>query len=166
MALPNSAPGAFPRAGPITYLDVSLTDVQHALDGPFPEVSTWYHATYENRIGRIIRQGLIPACWRGGDTCCMFGYDTKLEAELRSPFIIEVTSPALIGELKAWWVPPTKIDGVWLSDRFLSRDQARAEFALRTPQLRDVPGGCACELSDLCSEQITCWRRTWETNPD
>lgn len=153
--------GAFPLVGPLTYMPLDMDSVRAALDGPYPESRTWYHATWEPALGAILRVGLIPSCWWGGDSCCVFGYDRpeELPEGRRSGWTLEVSSRALTGQLRAWWVPPSGVRGAWHEGLFWSRSELRAQFPDPAPVTRE---GCYCELSELVSEQQRLWRSTWE----
>jgi hypothetical protein len=159
----DEALGAFPTLGPLTYMELTPTQVRAALRGPYPWSRTWYHLTPRETLPIILRQGLVPACWRGGDTCCVFGYDSLLEADLQRSVAVEVHSSAPETDLKAWWVPFRLIRGFWDSSGFVPIHAARRALAIDEVTLPDVPGGCMCNLSELCDEQISAWRRTWRS---
>lgn len=143
--------------GPITYLNVSPEEAKRSLEsGPYPPVTRWFHATTREVVALALAQGLMPACWRGRDTCCVFGYDSinDLPAYHGSSWILEIESAALLGQLKAWWVPAASIRAVWHQR---SRHTLAAQLVY-SPVLTD---GCACELSDLtCAEQLM-WRKQY-----
>jgi hypothetical protein len=90
----------------------------------------------------------------------VLGLDS-LEAFLqrrRHLWILEVESPALDGDIKAWWVPPKAIRGAWRRDRFYSRN----ELAPITADAgMESVAGCDCPLSPICRQQQAVWRDTW-----
>lgn len=153
--------GVFPLAGPLPYLNASVPRLrQLASSGPYPEVKTWFHATYSGRLNIILRTGLIPSCWWGGDTCGVFGFDRldELCSARRDDWVLEVRSCALPVDVKAWWVPRSAIRGFW----------RKGQRQIPPPLIRDVtplwprePAGCGCELHELVREQQEIWRRTW-----
>ena len=60
----------------------------------------------------------------------MMGYDTLddfLERR-RHLWVLEIVGPALNGDLKAWWVPPHYIRGVWRLDSFTPREEIVRTF--------------------------------------
>src|SRR5439155_18114734 len=123
--------------------------------GPYASTRAWYHATYENAVASILAEGLIPSCWWGGDTCCVFGYDTLDEARSRGTgWVIEIRSEALDGDLKAWWVPRSRIVGVWHETTFHRTGQA----GLTSSQAPKVSGGCSCDLALICEAEAQLWR--------
>jgi hypothetical protein len=158
--LPESVLGAFPRLGPVTYLPLSPDAVREALTGEYPPNRTWFHATWERSLGSILRAGLIPSCWWGGDACCVFGYDRRedIPQHRASGWILEFHSRALEDQLKAWWVPVSALRGAWRWDRFWSVDELRRQF---TGSAAATTHGCYCELSELSVEQQRLWQTTW-----
>jgi hypothetical protein len=155
--------GAFPALGPITYLYLSVPEVERALEtGPYRPMTRWFHATTREVAALALEQGLTPSCWRHRDTCAIFGYDSidDLPAYRQSSWILEIESAALTGQLKAWWAPARSIRAVWHKGR-------RRAVAPRLiyPELRGQVDGCACELSELTrAEQLT-WRRQIRSGP-
>lgn len=146
--------GVFPLGNPIPYTG----QVEPVHRGNIPARRTWYHATWEERVGAIARWGLLPSCWFGGDCCCVFGYDTSegAAASLPNRWIIEVQSRVEADtDLKAWWVPPWCISGAWHQGHFSSR-----ETLLRFP-VWDVTArlGQFCCSDGLCVAQYELWRQ-------
>jgi hypothetical protein len=126
--------------------------------GEAPAEQIWYHATHESAARAACRQGLIPSCWTGGDSCCVFGYDKMEDIPVhRGEWVIEVRSRALDSQLKAWWVPVGAITGVWLRGTFLSVEQIRVSIT----SLAQPTGNCICELSALTAFETSRWRETW-----
>ena len=149
--------GAFPVVGPVTYLKMSPAEVRAALAGPYPAESVWFHATsYEAAISAI-HCGLIPSCWWGLDSCCVFGCNRldDVPAYRRAGWILEVHSAALDNQLKAWWVPAAAIHGVWHEGVF----HDRADFRSQAPRLPVVKETCCCDLAELTAIEIAAWRR-------
>ncbi len=158
MSSASDFPGTFPSIGPVTYLPLAPHEVRDLMKGEPPIERTWFHATHERAARAACRQGLIPSCWTGGDSCCVFGYDDMDQIPIhRGEWVLEVLSHALESQLKAWWVPATAISGVWRRGRFTRAD------ALRVPSswLSAPSGSCACDLADLTTTQIKRWRTTW-----
>jgi hypothetical protein len=153
--------GSFPVAGPVTYLTDDPLECQRLMAGPPPPLSTWFHGTTERAARLSCVQGIAPGCWigTGGQCCGVLGYGSLsgLLEDRSYSSIVEVVSPALAGDLKAWWVPPTQVRGVWRLGIFLPRKQVAA--ACREP-LSEPIGGCACPLSALCCRQQELWRST------
>jgi hypothetical protein len=149
--------GAFPLRGPVTYLHLTVTEVREALRGPYPATTTWFHQTDEAEAASAVWQGLIPSCWVGGDGCCVFGDDRRQPASpYRGDWILEVQSPALPEQQRAWWVPPARIVGSWHDGGFYSATELRE---LGPPLLRPT-GTCGCDLAELVGEQVALWRMT------
>jgi hypothetical protein len=149
--------GAFPRDRPLTYLHLTEAEVRALrAQAPPPEV-TWFHATSEEAACAAALYGLVPSCWRGGDSCCVFGYSFREEIPLRRrrDWIVEVHSRALPGQLKAWWVPPQAIHGAWHHDRFHPATDLR-ERAAEIPEVRQQ---CGCDLALVTAEEIARWRQ-------
>jgi hypothetical protein len=144
--------GAFPALGPLTYLPLDLAAVRAALDGDYERPRTWFHATNEAAARSAAVQGLLPSCWVGGD-CCVFGHD-ETERARRGDWLLEIRSPALPGQLKAWWVPPQAVRGAWHRGRFVGRNELRQGAVA----LYAVHGSCDCELAALTVEQVARWR--------
>ena len=69
-------------------------------------------------------------------------------------FALEVQSPALPEQQRAWWVPPAHIVGSWHDGVFYSATELRE---LGPPLLRPT-GTCGCDLAELVAEQIALWR--------
>jgi hypothetical protein len=153
--------GAFPKIGPVVYLDISEDSIREALEsGPYPAETTWLHATYSDRLPLIARTGLIPSCWWGGDSCAIFGVRRRQDLGLvrRSDPLIEVRSRALHDSAKAWWVPPSAIKGVWRGTRRLRLTTGSPSGSPVWPR---EPNGCSCELREIVREQQLLWRETW-----
>jgi hypothetical protein len=151
--------GAFPVAGPVVYLPGDTSELRRMLAGPYPPLQRWFHATYEHVAVAACQQGLIPACWQGGDSCGVFGYDQLQDLPIwrQDPWVLEVRSRALDGPLKAWWVPAHAIRGAWHGGVFYPAVDLRQ----REAELVEPAGTCECELVALTGEQITLWRNTW-----
>jgi hypothetical protein len=152
-----SEAGAFPLAGPLTYLHADLAEIrEYIASDERPPVSLWFHATSEEAARAAAVEGLIPSCWCGRDSCCVFGYSSLDDVPERRQrdWIIEVESRALPGQLKAWWVPPQAIRGAWHEGGFHTRD----ELATSPAQRAAVAETCSCELHELTREQIMRWR--------
>ena len=158
MLCASDCPGSFPAKGPVTYLPLSPEEVQASMTESAPAERTWFHATNERAARAICRQGLIPSCWTGGDSCCVFGYNEVSQIPVyRGEWVLEVRSHALESQLKAWWVPAGAIRGVWRNGKFYSAATLRATLGV----LAEPPGGCACELSSITEGQIALWRGSW-----
>lgn len=149
--------GAFPALGPLTYLHLDSAEVSAALESEAGPECIWYHATDEASARSAALQGLVPSCWRGGDCCCIFGQDERLE-NARRPWLLEIRSPALPGQLKAWWVPAYAIQGAWHRGQFISV----AELRQGATALADPAGSCECNLAALTREQVARWREAAE----
>lgn len=160
---PMSAPsdevgsvGCFPAAGPVPYLTddprVAAEFLQQASAEP---VRTWWHITYEYLLPQVATTGLIPSCWRGGDSCVVFGIDdrTDVPSWRLGDWIVEVRSPAPVGPVKAWWVQPSAIVGGWHRGQF---------HRLERPHAVPPPNvdGCPCPLSEICRDQQRRWLAT------
>jgi hypothetical protein len=153
--------GAFPTLGPLPYLHLSEDEVRGAaIAGPFPSEATWFHVTYADRLPIVLRTGLIPSCWFGGDSCAVFGFEGHVEVPLmrQSDWILEIRSYALAGPAKAWWVPPSSIHGLWRGGVAHHVPPATYVFQRRWPRQID---GCDCSLSGIVGEQQALWRSTW-----
>jgi hypothetical protein len=153
----NSDAGAFPLAGPLTYLRVPLAEIRDCLQSAeFAPVSIWFHATSEHAARAAAAEGLIPSCWCGGDSCCVFGHSSfdEMPRWRRQDWVVEIESRALPGQLRAWWVPPQAIRGVWHDGQFFGRDELEA----RSGVAELVSESCPCDLHGLTSEQIARWR--------
>jgi hypothetical protein len=158
MSCASECPGAFPALGPVTYLPIGEDEVEAALLTPAPEEQTWFHATNEYAARAACRQGLIPSCWVGGDSCCVFGYDTRGDIPAyRGEWVLEIRSHALASQLKAWWVPVNAIRRIW------TRGEALLPSAVAARAVRLAsPKGCDCELAGQTKAQIERWRATWD----
>jgi hypothetical protein len=153
--------GAFPVDGAVTYLTDNPRECRRLMRGPKAPVRTWFHGTTE-RVARLACvQGLVPGCWlREGGECCVHGYyslDAFLERR-KHLWIVEVRGPVLAGDLKAWWVPPSYVRGIWRFDSFISREEVAA---MHVDALVEPRTGCGCGLSSECAEQQSTWRSTW-----
>jgi len=161
LGIPNTL-GSFPAVGPVTYLTDDPFECQRLMGGPLPSVCTWFHGTSERAAGLACVQGIAPGCWigAGGECCGVLGYDSPDDFLQRRGhlWIVEIAGPALGGDLKAWWVPPSNVRGVWRLDSFSPRNEVAATS--REP-LTEPRVGCACPLSDICSQQQAFWRSTW-----
>ena len=83
------------------------------------------HPRGRGRLGGLA--GLIPSCWVGNDGCCVFGVDDRSgrSAGYRGDRPLEVQSPALPEQQKAWWVPPAAIRGAWHAGVFFDAVELR-----------------------------------------
>jgi hypothetical protein len=155
-------PGAFPTVGPVPYLFLSETEVRAAsASGPFPPETNWIHATYPDRLASVLREGLIPSCWWGGDSCAVFGFDRPDEVPMcrRDDWLLEVRSRALPGSVKAWWVPPTAIQRLWRGGQPVSIHEGLMQGVPAGPPIQD---GCSCDLAEIVREQQAGWRALCE----
>jgi len=154
--------GSFPEAGPVTYLTDDLAECRRLLLGPLPRVKRWFHGTTERAARLACFQGIVPGCWigAGGQSCGVLGHDSLHDFldRRRYQWIIEAVGPALNEDLKAWWVPPGDIRGVWRLGTFYLRS---AIAATHGKSVSTTKSGCACGLSELCAEQQRLWRATW-----
>ncbi len=149
--------GAFPLAGPLPYLDITPEQLERLRAGPYARPRTWYHATHGGAVAAILAEGLIPSCWWGGDGCCVFGYETLDDARSRETgWVIEIRSEALECDLKAWWVPRSRIVGVWHETSFHPAEQP-AHRPHRRATVRDK---CGCDLAPICEAEAQLWRET------
>ena len=147
--------GAFPAAGPVTYLHLTPAEAQELMLTPPPAERRWFHATYEHVARAASIEGLVPSCWAGGDSCCVFGYDRLVDIPVhRGGWLLEIHSRALPSQLKAWWVPAAAIRGVWRGGEWMSREVLRRETVATSN-----PAGCSCDLAELTSAQIAEWRQ-------
>jgi hypothetical protein len=152
--------GVLPLVGPVPYLTAVEEEARRLLVAPQPATnSTWWHATSVEVARIATRYGLVPSCWRGGDCCVVFGSaDAEDVKPSRGEALIEVVSRAIPGQLRAWWVPHTRVRGAWIADEFVTAEQ------LRIPPVRlvDDVRPCQCSLSAVVAEQQQQWRRTWQ----
>lgn len=153
----DSDAGAFPLAGPLTYLRADFAEIrEHLESAEFAPVSIWFHATSEHAARAAAVEGLVPSCWCGGDSCCVFGRSSLNEVPRwrRADWVVEIESRALPGQLKAWWVPPQAIRGAWHEGQFFTREDLVARSGLADA----VGESCPCDLHELTREQIARWR--------
>lgn len=151
---PEELYGVFPLGNPIPYTG----RVEQLCADNLPPQLTWYHRTRAENVASIVRLGLIPSCWFGGDCCCVFGVDTLGFAVATDPeeWVIEIRSRAEPGtDLKAWWVPPNRIEGAWHLGHFVS-----------PASLLSIPGrditqrlGKLCCSDGLCTVQFHTWQQ-------
>jgi hypothetical protein len=147
--------GAFPCVGPLTYIAHDAVHAREGMHGDYPKLRRWFHATTEEAAASAAWQGLVPGCWRGGDCCCVCGYDSLDDVPThRVDWVLEIYSRANVGQAKAWWVPPQAIRGAWTLGVFYEATELRERGE---PLLGEV-GGCACDLSELTREQALLWR--------
>lgn len=144
--------GVFPLGNPIPY--TGRVEVVHA--GNAPNVCTWYHGTWGDRVGSIARLGLLPSCWFGGNNCCVFGFDHIhfRQYDKYGDWVVELRSRVEIDtELKAWWIPPDHVLGAWHKGSFHPRDD------LISLASRDISGrlGTFCCSDGLCAAQFGIW---------
>jgi hypothetical protein len=156
--------GVLPCAGPVPYLTDSEEEARTLLAAAQPDEDVvWVHATSIDVARIVAHRGVVPSCWRGGDCCVVFGSaDANDIKPSRGEALVEIESPAIPGQLRAWWVPHWSIRGAWIGDEFISAEQ------LREPpvQLIDDVRPCGCPLSALVREQQELWRGTWQVSPD
>lgn len=152
--------GVLPTAGPVPYLTDSELEARRLLAGAQPTREVvWYHATSVDVTQIAAHLGLVPSCWHGGDCCVVFGaanaHDVKPS---RGDALIEICSRAIPGQLRAWWVPRSRIRGAWIGEKFVPTAR------LRNPSLAfmDDIRPCGCPLSNIVAEQQQMWRRTWQ----
>jgi hypothetical protein len=147
--------GAFPHIGPLTYIADDVVHARETMHGDYPTLRRWFHAATEEAAASAAWQGLVPGCWQGGDCCCVCGSDSLDEVpSYRGDWILEIYSRACDGQAKAWWVPPQAIRGAWNLGAFYDAVELRE----RGGPLLDEVSGCACNLSELTSEQAHLWR--------
>ena len=154
--------GCFPITGPVTYQTDDPSECQRLLEGAHAPIKTWFHGTSEEAARLSCVQGIAPGCWlgTGGECCGVLGLDS-LDSFLqrrRYLWVIEIVSPAIDSDVKAWWVPPGYIRGIWHLERFYSRDEIAASYVGPLSMPMD---GCRCPLSPICLQQQALWRRTW-----
>jgi len=154
--------GSFPNAGPVTYLTDDPQECLVLLAGHSPPARTWFHGTTERVACLACVQGLAPGCWTGagGECCGVLGYDSRAAfLERRAHlWIVEIYGPAVDTDVKAWWVPPSCVRGIWRREVFLPA----GEVAAVCDELFSEPRtGCPCGLSAVCSSQQALWRSTW-----
>jgi len=148
--------GSFPLEDPVVYTTDSPRAARRSLEGRLPGFSRWFHATSERNAVQAIFYGLIPSCWHGGDCCAVCGHDALEDVHRHhGSWILEVESPALSGQLKAWWVPASNIKGVWRHGAFESAECIR-ERTVKPKRLVDARP-CICPLRMLVVEQILAW---------
>jgi hypothetical protein len=83
------------------------------------------------------------------------GHDALDDVHLhQGPWVLEIESPALRGQLKSWWVPASAIKGAWHEGSFISAVDMRSVDA--PPPVEVHP--CHCWLNGLVAEQIQIWR--------
>lgn len=156
--------GSFPIIGPVTYLTDDPLECQHLMEGPFPSIRKWFHGTSETVARLACVQGIVPGCWiqAGGRCCGVLGYDSLDEFLSRRShmWIIEIFGPALDGDVKAWWVPPRYIQGVWHGDTFIPRELMATQCRELATKLRCE---CNCKLKEICAQQQAMWQDTWAT---
>lgn len=149
--------GAFPIRGPLVYLPLTESDVRAARAAFFRPSVTWYHRTDEAQAASAAWQGLIPSCWVGGDGCCVFGVDDRGGgSSYRGDWVLEIYSPALPEQQKAWWVPAAAVRGGWHVGAFYDADDLRR----RGGPLLKPTGSCACDLAAVVAEEVAAWRET------
>lgn len=148
--------GSLPEAGAVPYLLDDETQARDALRGRRGAPLRWFHATDAETAFIAVRQGLMPSCWRGGDCCGICGHDDFDDVHLhQGPWVLEIVSRALPGQVKAWWVPPSAIQGGWLDGVFTTAEEMRASAPL-CPD--DDARPCPCGLSQLVEDHIRAWR--------
>ena len=154
--------GSFPVAGPVTYMTDDPVECRRLMDDTLARFKTWFHGTSEHAARLSCVQGIAPGCWigTGGECCGVLGHDSLdcfLERR-RHLWILEIVSPAIDGDVKAWWVPSSCIRGVWHLEQFYWRDDVAATCV---GPLSEPIDGCGCPLSPICIQQQALWRRTW-----
>jgi hypothetical protein len=148
----SSRQGAFSLSGPVTYLAGSCAEVDELLAANYPAPTTWFHGTTRVAAISACWQGIVPSCWCGGDSCCVFGTDSRDAVAPHHDWVLEIHSPALPGQLKAWWVPPQAIRGAWNGGLFTPAEAIRE---MGVPLLQ--PTGCPCEISEKTRQEIEKW---------
>lgn len=149
--------GAFPIRGPLVYLPLTEVGVRAARASSFRSPVIWYHRTEEAQAASAAWQGLIPSCWVGGDGCCVFGVDDRGGGgSYRGDWALEIYSPALPEQQKAWWVPAVAVRGAWHDGTFYDANDLRR----RGRPLLNPSGACACALAAVVAEEVACWRET------
>ena len=152
----RSDDGAFSIAGPAVYLTDDPGEASALLRDRRPPPAIWFHATSREGATSAARWGILPGCWRGHDTCAIFGVESLDGVHAHhGDWILEIRSRALACQAKAWWVPPRSILGAW-HERAFTRAQALRAADASPPALR----ACSCGLSGLVREQIAAWRAT------
>jgi len=135
---------------------MSPVEVKAALGGAYPPESVWFHATGHEAAISAIHYGLLPSCWWGSDSCCVFGCERldDIPAYRRAGWILEIYSAALDIQLKAWWVPARVIRGAWHEGVFHDRTDLQSQVP-RLPAIKDT---CDCDLAPLTAAEIVSWR--------
>jgi hypothetical protein len=157
--------GAFPLAGPVPYIVDDVPSARLLLAAPeLPAESTWWHVTYPDNLASVLAIGLTPSCWWGGDTCAVFGIDSRANVPTwrSDDWVLEINTCALEDDAKAWWVPASRIRGAWRQNRFFTRAQLIAPAHSHRDQTLRVTDGCRCSLSPICHQQQSAWRATWD----
>ena len=156
--------GSFPITGPTIYLTDDPLQCSRLMEGPRPSESTWFHGTNERAARLSCVQGIAPGCWirAGGECCGVMGFDSldSFLGRKEHLWIVEVVGPAISGDLKAWWVPPTDVVGIWHLGTLSKRQEIAATCS---EQLAEPMEGCSCPLSDICFKQQDLWRSTWKS---
>ncbi len=148
--------GSFPASGPFVYTAESEAEARRALGGATPAERRWFHATRREAALSAVHRGLIPSCWRGGDCCAVCGHDSLRDVHLhQGPWVLEIKSHALAGQLKSWWVPAEAIEGAWHKGTFFSAAELRAHRDV--PAIGEAVEPCRCPLRDIVGEQIEIW---------
>lgn len=168
-------PGALPVDGPPHML---LADPDEAVAAASQSVpyrpATWWHQTEHDKVGRILRRGLLPGCWIGHDTCVVFGVDqrpTSDDGRIGGDVaIVEVHSPVPRGDVKALWVPANAIRGFWHAGSFTSRADALAAQDTSDWSTISTSGGsvagCPCDMARFCAALQEQWRASQLTQND
>jgi len=159
---PQTHLGSFPDVGPVTYLTDDPIECQRLMEGPPPSIRKWFHGTDERAARLACVQGIVPGCWihAGGRCCGILGYDSLDEFLSRRNhlWIVEILGPARGGDVKAWWVPQSYIQGVWHGESFIPRESMAAQSCESPTALHS---GCSCNLTEMCAQQQAIWRATW-----
>jgi len=75
--------------------------------------------------------------------------------------VLEVESPVVQGDAKAWWVPRRAILGAWRQGVFIETAELRRQYG---PLLTGIPKcRCDCDLRALVDEEYDIWRSTFRS---
>lgn len=152
--MPKPTDGILNSVGdPFMYVANSSPQARGMLaSGRHHSTRTWWHESTPDRIPSIVQNGLLPGCWLGSGECAVFGLDHRPEPTPHA-VVVEVQSPAPLGDVKAWWVPPSAIMGVWVNDGGFLR---RAELMDQVPDEAKLPrrNHCRCPLSQMCAIEL------------
>ena len=153
-----SASGSLPDGDAVPYLTDDPEHARALLSRPHTlnVRRRWYHVARRPDLPSIVWFGLMPGCWRNGDSCVVFGCDRMTEVpkwRVDDP-VVEIESAAPPGQAKALWVAPSAILGVWDGANFTTAVDLRE--ALPQPARPEVDG-CPCPLAAVCREEQERW---------